>query len=190
MILESLRLSNSPRLQKMSPIDFNSFFGAGRVSASLNEIMCPATWALTKYSTNLPDDEEFIRACNFKWSFNAKPDLVIQTLPDHAICIEAKYLSEEGTYPSSPKDKEVFNQRKIKSVSQTSLQEYMFKELLGMEVTHFYLTRDSASTRTNSISWKESFAAVSLDNLHPFVRRTLAATGILGEDGSSPHGGS
>lgn len=178
IVLKSLTLSNSSQLQEMRPADFNTFFGAGRIKASLGEIMSPATWAITKFSTNITNNDEFLRTCKFKWCFNAKPDLVIQIHPDHAICIEAKFESSEGTYPSSFKDKEIFTERRLQHVSQISLQQYMFKELLGMKVTHFFLTKRD-STQPNSITWNEIFATLSLENLHPFVYKALQSTKIV-----------
>lgn len=178
IILQSLILSNSSQLQQLSPADFNKFFGAGRNGASVNEIMSPSTWAITKFASNINDPDEFINVCKFKWSFNAKPDVVIHIRPDHAICIEAKYESGEGTYPSSFKDKDIFKSRRLKSVSQTSLQRYMFEELLGMKVTHFFLTRE-ASSQPNNITWNQIFAKLSLEQSHPFVRKALKSAEIV-----------
>ena len=86
-----------------------------------------------KFKSNFSDNDEFLKVYKFKWCFNAKPDIVIHSSNDHAICNEAKNISGEGIYPSKQSEKEEFNKRKLKYVRQTEIQK-MIMELPGIEL--------------------------------------------------------
>jgi hypothetical protein len=78
IILEVLELSNSNELRNLDIQDFNKIF-VSRENPSENEIESPSNWNIKQISENYKDNEDFINICKFKWSFNAKPDMVIHT---------------------------------------------------------------------------------------------------------------
>ena len=53
---------------------------------------------------NIKNNDEFEAVCKFKWAFNIKPDIVIHTSLESAVCIEAKLESDESTYPKNKKE--------------------------------------------------------------------------------------
>lgn len=179
VILNWLHPSNTAQLKKMSNTEFNNFFGAGKRGARKDRIMSPATWSIAKFSPKMPDDIEFLRACVFKWAFNAKPDLVIQISPNEVICIEAKYESNESYYPAGSKDKKIFKKRGLNRLSQIDFQVHMFTFLLGMKVTHFLLAPSLTSERANEVTWQEAFSCLNLNDMHTFVSKSLVAVKMI-----------
>ena len=110
VIIDFLKPANAEELRQISVIDFNKYFGAVPKPSPLY-IQSPGNWSIPFYNRNIWDNEEFLKVCKFKWCFNAKPDIVIHTSNEHAICIEAKLESKEGKYPSSEKERKLFYER-------------------------------------------------------------------------------
>ena len=155
--------------------DFNRFFGAGP-NPSKTQIQSPSRWGLRRFDNNIEDNETFLAVCMFKWAFNAKPDLVIQTGPDQCVCIEAKLKSGEGSYPGSKEDKAVFRRRGLSTVRQTSLQHFALIELLGFETEFVYLAlKRPAEEGHRFVSWAAAFDAMQTEALPNYMKQTIAA---------------
>jgi len=110
----------------------------------------------------------------FKWSFNIKPDIVIHTDKNTALCIEAKYKSGEGQYPSSKEDKAIFNERKIDKVGQTILQKYMMEDLLGIKTKFMFLVSKKIKSDSHKVMvWKEAFELLDISYLPGFAKQMI-----------------
>jgi hypothetical protein len=154
-ILDCLQPANRGRLETCSIGEFNAHFGAGRIS-SATTIQSPSTWSMSRFDATISDDAEFRRTCRFKWAFNVKPDLVAQTPSGHVLCIEAKWGSSEGRYPSGDTEKAIFRRRHLAPVSQTEVQRYLVNEVLGLTGQFAYLDHRQAVTQAGrSITWAE-----------------------------------
>ncbi len=116
-------------------------------------IRSPGNWRLPALNDNLVENDcDMILACKIKWSFNAKPDLVIHTDDDHALCIELKLESEEGSYPSEGTEKRLLRERipplfgeggkHAFPMKQTELQRFMMEEPLDLECRFLFVSRD------------------------------------------------
>ncbi len=155
-------------------VDINRIFGTSG-KPSTEYIESPSNWAITKYSDNF-DDKDFIKVCMFKWSFNIKPDIVIHIDKNTALCIEAKYESGEGQYPSSQKDQVIFSERKMENdrVGQTSLQKYMMEELLGIKTKFIFLVSKRANSDSHEvINWREVFEILDTSELPAFAKQMI-----------------
>lgn len=162
----------------MSIQDFNSFFGAVPTASTLY-IQSPGTWSIPRYSVHIPNDEEFIKTCAFKWSFNAKPDIVIHTSHNMAICIEAKFESGESSYPTSSADKKEFIKRSLNRVKQTELQRHVMENLLGIKIEFLFLVQQKPTRTTYpTLSWSEAFGLLNLRGTPIFVRQWLQRIGV------------
>jgi hypothetical protein len=106
-ILDALQPADGEALRACSPLEFNTHFGAVPKPSSIY-LQSPGNWSVAKFDPMIGDDEEFRRACVFKWAFNVKPDLVLRTPSGKVLCIEAKWDSGEGSYPSNEKEKRSF----------------------------------------------------------------------------------
>ena len=175
-ILELLKPANADELRAKSTLEFNKYFGCvPRSSATF--IQSPSKWSIMGnpragvdgLRETIRDDNLFEKACRFKWAFNIKPDIVIHKSRDSAVCIEAKLESGEGGYPSRPSEKQVF--AKLRKITQTELQRYMMKELLGVRTKFILLvkkpTRGSDSDET--LTWREVFRCLDTSGFHPFL---------------------
>ncbi|HEY41730.1 MAG TPA: hypothetical protein G4O18_07715 [Dehalococcoidia bacterium] len=179
IILELLEPTNIAELKSTSILEFNTYFGC--VPKPSNQfIQSPGNWSIIGnpkinvkgFNQTVDNNEEFEKVCKFKWSFNIKPDIVIHTSKDSAICIEAKLESGEGHYPANPNEEAVFNKRGIKErISQTSLQKYMMEDLLGIETKFVFLVNNSnvKSDSHTTITWQEVFNILDTTNFHPFT---------------------
>lgn len=181
LILKLLKPANQDELTNKTPLDFNKYFGAVP-KPSEEYIQSPGNWSLTRYAENIKDPEEFLKTCKFKWAFNAKPDIVIHTSKDEAICIEAKLESGEGSYPQNEHEKDIFkNKTNGKDyVTQTELQRYLMKCLLGINTQFIFLAKkDGRRTSKNSdqdtklLLWKDVFQLFDLTNTPPFIKETI-----------------
>jgi hypothetical protein len=170
-ILQALAPSNRAHLERCSIEEFNRFFiPSGRVSAS--DIQSPGRWSVTGLDERINDDDEFRRTCMFKWAFNIKPDLVVDDGRGRLLCIEAKWESSEGSYPTSGAEKAAFARRGCARVGQAELQHYLVEELLGFTGTFRYLDRRGSGgglTHT-SVSWREALGVLDLTPLPGFVQ--------------------
>ena len=130
LILDLLKPNNRLELENMSIIEFNTYFGATR-TLSTDHIASPGNWSIKYYHNNILDNIEFLKVCKFKWCFNAKPDIVIHTTNNTAICIEAKFEMKEGKYPSDKIEKSIFKKREIDFTGQLSIQKKVMEEYFG-----------------------------------------------------------
>jgi len=173
IIMDLLSPNNREVLEKFSVIEFNKYFGATR-SLSNVHIASPSNWSIKYYNQNIVDNEEFLKVCKFKWCFNAKPDIVIHTTHSTAICIEAKYESGEGIYPSNEFEKEIFKQREIEFVGQLSIQKKIMEEILGIKTEYIFLVQKLHNSETHkTLSWKEVFNAFNMENCPFFIKEWI-----------------
>jgi hypothetical protein len=179
IIIEMLRPSAAGDLVSCGIAEFNDYFGAVP-KASTWCIQSPSNWSLPRFRKNIPDPEEFLRTCMFKWAFNAKPDIVIHADADHALCIEAKLESGEGQYPATSVEKAIFDELGLARVSQTRLQRYLMQDLLGIDTEFLFLTAkaDGFSPEKRTLSWAAAFSAVELGDQPGFVNAWIK--GVLG----------
>ena len=167
-IIELLSPDNKEYLKFCSVLEFNKHFGAVPVS-SADYIQSPGNWSVSRFKDNISNNDEFLKTCKFKWCFNAKPDIVIHTSNNHAVCIEAKYESEEGFYPSKQSEKEEFKRRGLAYVGQAEIQK-MIMQLLGIESKFIFLVQKSTDSKTHSILlWKEAFDGMDLTGCPYFI---------------------
>jgi hypothetical protein len=172
-ILEFLKPINSEELSKMSIFDFNKFFGSVPRPSS-TDIQSPGNWSIRYYEDRIKNDDEFLKVSKFKWCFNAKPDIVIHTTHDSAICIEAKFESIEGKYPSNDREKEIFNRRGIPYVGQLHIQKKIMNDLLGIETKYIFLVQKKSLSDTHeTFSWKEVFSKLDIADSPHFVQEWL-----------------
>lgn len=170
VIQSHLPIQNVDRIFGMTLKEVNQMFGvAGEPSVKFIEY--PGKWAITKYNEHFPDNKDFLNICLFKWSFNIKPDIVIHLDKDTAICIEAKYQSKEGSYPSSEPEKAIFRKRGLDYIGQMELQKYMMEELLGFKTEFMFLAFRKDTSRTHKIiSWREAFDCMDINDLPQFAK--------------------
>ncbi len=170
-ILDALHPPNRAELAALSVVDFNRFFGAVP-KPSEKYIQAPSNWSIGRFAPNIDDDQVFLAACRFKWAFNGKPELVIQTPSGEALCVEAKMDSGEGSYPSTPSEKAIFNNRGLDRVSQTSVQRYLVDDLLGLNGTHVFISRKRRSVPGySSTTWTELARSLDFGEAPDFVRQ-------------------
>ena len=176
LILEILRPSNMDALLEMSAFDFNKHFGAVP-RPSVKFVQSPGLWSVPRFDRTIKDDDEFLKTCMFKWSFNAKPDIVIHTSGEEAICIEAKLKSSEGQYPQSGSEKRIFGSRGLEYVKQTSLQRYLMEDLLGIKTQFVFLVQKpgEASDTHELLLWKDVFRSLDMNGLPRFMHEIIGA---------------
>jgi len=173
IIEKKLNIGNVKEVLSRPIVEINRYFGVMGIPSE-NEIQYPGHWAITKYNKTVQDNDDFYNICKFKWSFNIKPDIVIHLNKDRAICIEAKYESGEGSYPSQEKDKSIFDERKLLRVGQMELQKYMMEDLLGIKTDFVFLVFKKTASKTHKVlTWAEAFQGMELSNLPQFARDML-----------------
>jgi hypothetical protein len=179
---------------------FNAFFVGHR--ASREYIESPANWSLTQLAKSLPsksDDKDLVTACKIKWAFRAKPDIVIHADRGHALCLELKLESTEGSYPSGGEEKRLLRDRCLFAegktaplpMSQTALQKYLMTELLGFDCRFRFITRHTTSSH-EFISWSDFLGLLEpLPNPPLYIEAALKnvehhglAAAVSDEDGS------
>jgi hypothetical protein len=154
-ILDCLQPANRDELEVASIVEFNAHFGAAP-RPSPTYVQSPSNWSLIRFDEAIPENGEFRRTCRFKWAFNIKPDLVIQTPAGHVLCVEAKWDSAEGSYPATEIEKAIFRRRNLGYLSQTEVQQYLVTDVLGFSGTYAYLARTHVSTDAGtSITWAQ-----------------------------------
>lgn len=169
IIRQHLRINGIDEILNLPVMEINRMFGVGG-QPSEDFVQYPGKWAIVKYNKNFPDNEDFLKVCRFKWSFNIKPDIVIHVDKDRAICIEAKYESGEGSYPASDIEKTIFKERGIPYVGQMGLQKYMMEELLGVKTDFMFLVFKKEKSETHKVmSWAEAFGNLDMGDMPPFV---------------------
>lgn len=177
LITDLLATEDVRALQGASVLEWNQHFGVGTPFPSSTVVQSPSRWSMEKFQGNIAKKEDFLATCKFKWSFNIKPDLVIHTSNDHAVVIEAKYASGEGSYPAKSSEKAIFADRELHTVGQTELQEYMFRHLLGVEAVYLYVVQNPTvkSETHHTVLWSDIFHALDVTHVPPFVRQWLKA---------------
>jgi hypothetical protein len=172
IILSLLNPANTSYLQDCSIEEFNRYFGAVP-TASRDYIQSPGNWSIDRYNSNISDRYEFLKVCKFKWCFNAKPDIVIHTSNNHAICIEGKYESGEGEYPSKKSEKIIFRKRGLTFVKQTEIQGKIM-DLLGIKSSFVFLVqKDMVSTSHKTLYWEEAFNLLDLSESPLFIQNWI-----------------
>lgn len=168
-ILDALQPGDARTLAACSILDFNTHFGAvPRPSGTY--IQSPSNWSVACFDLTIGEDDEFRRTCQFKWAFNVKPDLVVQTPSGKVLCIEAKWDSGEGSYPASEKEKAIFQRRGIQYLSQTAVQRYLVDELLGFDGEFAYLARSRFETAAGRcITWSEVLTDLDRSGAPAFI---------------------
>lgn len=136
---------------------FNRFFIGDRPGAvSRTHVQMPSRWndaLFDAWDAAAHEGREFAkRACTLKWAFNAKPDLVLDLGNDRIVCIEAKLESRESRYKTGKF-----------SMSQTQLQEYLFRNLLGYQNPSFVMISKGAGDASNDwrqLTWSSVYGAL------------------------------
>ena len=171
LIYSFLKPNNFKTLEKMSNDEFNKYFGAVPEGKASNIIQSPSNWSVSRYWQNIVDDHEFLKVTKFKWAFNIKPDIVIHTSLNEAICIECKLESKEAYYPSVNTEAKIFKSRDIGKVPQTKIQEYLMNDLLGISTHFIYLVQkgESTSQSYDMLTWKDVLSKMCLDNSPKFI---------------------
>ena len=173
IIRKKLAIAGIDEIMSLQNVEINTRFGvAGAVSKEY--VQFPGKWSIKKYHSNFPDNVDFLKICRFKWSFNIKPDIVIQTNKDRAICIEAKYESGQGFYPTSDIEKKIFQDRGLDYVGQTDLQQYMMERLLGLKSKFIFLVYKKEKSQTHQIlSWREAFDILDTKEMPHFAQEMI-----------------
>jgi len=180
-ILDSLQPANRTELESMSILEFNTHFGAVP-RPSDRFVQSPGNWSIARFSDHIADNDEFLRTCIFKWAFNVKPDLVLQTPAGQVLSIEAKWDSGEGRYPASQRESELFAARGVPSVSQTEVQRYLVNDLLGFDGTLLFLARrdDLETSLGRTVGWAQVLNALDRSGAPQFIQdwcaQEIAAT--------------
>lgn len=172
--MDALEPPNRKELRAASVAEFNAFFGAGP-RASSKYIQSPGTWSISRFKDTIRDNGPFLKTCMFKWAFNAKPDIVIHTSRNAAVCIEAKLESGEGSYPTAPNELAEFKSRGLRPVGQTALQKYLMEELLGIRTEFVFLVQaaGAGSATHHTLRWRDAFSALDLTAMPVFVGEWL-----------------
>jgi hypothetical protein len=163
-----------------APEAFNAFFIEPN-HASRKYIQSPANWNLTQIAKSVPlpsSNIDLLTACKIKWAFKAKPDIVIHSDLEHALCIELKLEAGEGSYPSDADEKELLRARglfgeKKKDLQlpmrQTDLQKFLMTELLGLDCRFRLITRYRTSG-SECVSWSDFLGLLEpLPTLPPYI---------------------
>lgn len=168
-ILDCLQPENRGWLKTCSLIEFNTHFGAvPRPSAGY--VQSPSNWSVGRFDATIVSNDAFRRTCRFKWAFNIKPDLVVQTPSGRVLCVEAKWDSAEGSYPASEAEKAIFRRRQLPSVTQTEVQRYLVNHVLGFTGSFAYLARSNFVTAAGRcITWGELLRVLDLSGAPDFV---------------------
>jgi len=169
IIRQNLQINDIDAILSLPFKKINEKFGVSG-NASSKSIQNPGRWALSKYNENFEDNEDFYKICKFKWAFNIKPDIVIHINKDQAICIEAKYSSNEGKYPASGIGKSIFKERLLEPVGQMEMQKYLMEELLGISTDFRFLVFKQETSKTHKvINWKDAFRELDMTKMPEFV---------------------
>ncbi|MDD7968523.1 hypothetical protein [Actinomycetospora lemnae] len=165
-IISKLDTADVRALADAEPQAWNAHFGG----TSTKYWQSPSRWSVRSFHPHITDDDEFLATCRFSWSFNIKPDLVVHSTADHAVVIEAKVESGEGSYPATAPEKAIFDERGLRRVGQVELQQHLMRELLGIEARHLFLTPDGRQ----GLRWSAAFGCLDLSAMPPWAQRWIA----------------
>ena len=174
-ICKHLDIDGTRGLANLSTLEFNRLFGSCSLIKN-NCIHSPSSWSIRKFDSTIINNDDFFKTCIFKWSFNAKADIVIHTSLDHAICIEAKYESSEGRYPANSIESGIFKRRSdLQPIYQTSLQKYYMESLLGLDARFVFLVekKNQKSTSHTTILWGDLFRQMDYNDSPFFIKEWL-----------------
>lgn len=179
LIYTILQPQNVDELRAKSVEDFNRFFGTPNQSKVTIE--SPSNWSILHYMKSFSDDDqgtsEFLKVCRFKWAFNIKPDIVIHTSKNQAICIECKLHSDEGKYPGNHKEeKDEFHRRNLSLVEQTDIQRYALSDLLGLETKYVMILKKEKELNNNylQLTWRQVFDSLNKENIPVFIQERIS----------------
>jgi len=157
--------------------EFNSLFN-GR--SAKKEILPPSLWRIDVMAKSFPRGDLEI-AAQIKWAFNAKPDLVIHTDRDHALCLELKLESGEGSYGGDALERAALaaaggGQRFVGR--QTEIQRFLMRDLLGLEARFLFITRKGEESAgepdCRTISWQRLFEELAPPaDLAPYLQSAI-----------------
>jgi hypothetical protein len=169
-LLEQLHFETT-LVPQASARDFNAFF-IGQSRASKKYIQSPANWHLSTFFGNITSAysekcEATVKSalegvCKLKWAFRVKPDIVIHADRDHALCIELKFESTEGRYPTDGVERKLIQEKKLfqephsplYEITQTEMQTFLMSELLGFDCRYLLITRHNKSDGRR-LSWAD-----------------------------------
>ena len=158
--------------------EFNGTFMGSPGTRIRNDIVYPGRWSVTGLFERFgarPD--EFRDFCRFKWSFNIKPDVVVLLPGSDPLCVEAKFESKEGRYPTSSSDCVAFDAafgEEQGHVGQIELQQFMFDKLLDARCQSVFIGRSALSEPDSiSLSWEEVFKQLDLTSSIGYVRKLV-----------------
>lgn len=162
------------KLDSFDTDTFNSYFGAKRAQ-SKTIIASPANWSIASFDSEILTNKDFLKAvCMLKWSFNAKPDIVIHLPCQRALCIEAKFKSGEGLYPTNESEGRIFQDIGLDKVKQTEVQRYLMEEILGFRTDYRYLTIKPGRRKRNfvdeELTWRQLADSLSTEGQSKFVK--------------------
>jgi hypothetical protein len=179
-ILELWNPPNRAELADLDPETFNGRFIVGNVSSG--EYQSPGRWSVRLLDREIHDNEAFLAACRFKWAFNIKPDLVVQTPERQLLCVEAKFESREGSYPSIRDEVQIFRRRALPMQGQLDVQRYLVEHLLDFDGRFIFLApRDAHTSADQSITWSDALQALDISGAPPWARAWLERmTGAAG----------
>ncbi len=182
IIRNHLKVKNIDAILNLPLKEINQLFGVSG-QASTKYLQYPGKWSVSKYHHHFLDNEDFLAICKFKWAFNIKPDIVIHLDKDHAICIEAKYESDEGVYPASTQDKKIFKARGLtsNSIGQIELQDYMMQTLLGIQTDFLFLVPNQKNHyKPKVITWTEAFNCLNTTQMPAFAKTMIEMISKIG----------
>ncbi|MCB0771611.1 MAG: hypothetical protein KDC00_14520 [Flavobacteriales bacterium] len=162
---------------------WNEFFGLTKKPSS-KHIQSPANWVLAGIHPSVQGNA-FRKLAMLKWAFNIKPDLVIITGDNRAVCVEAKVESGAGKYPTSKSDKAVWKARLAgEYIDQLDCQRNLFERVLDYPVAspgspnpsvRFVLLDNEGKGQAvvKGLSWSAVFTEMKTLNSHAMVKKSL-----------------
>lgn len=165
-------------LPETSIEEFNRLFVAGK--PSITDIQSPARWGIKTIfnKENHLKKETQKAACQLKWAFNVKPDIVIELDNNGVIRIEAKVESPEGNYANASEEKNAITKCLgadwLKENSkQCAVQRFLMEDVLGYDPVYdvFLSLKGKDKKGPANISWKEAFDCFSKDSWSAISQR-------------------
>ena len=157
--------------------EFNRTFMGSPGTRIRNDIVYPGRWSVTGlFERFRARRDEFGDFCRFKWSFNIKPDIVVLLPGSKPLCIEAKFESKEGRYPTSSSDCAAFDAAFGKEqgrVGQIELQQFMFRALLNDPCQSVFIGAAPEVSDVPFLAWREVFSELDLTSSIDYVTRLI-----------------
>ncbi len=164
-----------------SPAAVNAFFVAETPSRSRKDVHSPGTWHLQRIASPEVglDPNDMMAACQLKWAFKCKPDIVIQPSLGRGLGLELKNEAVEGRYPSSPSEKAILRgawerlaapKCLLNYVTQTEVQRKLMSVIFGDQGRVFLVSPRPFACSAPSILWRRS-AQQTRNTKHPAAIR-------------------